>query len=276
MIQNSSLEMSPLLPQAALGEGVFLGPGYVAWLDILASSLQCYRHGEVRVFPLPVQASVILTGDRRRVLVLSREGVGELRLSSGGYSLLTGFGGLIPPCERTNDGCLLSDGTILFGTMSLKDPSRHPGSIFRCLHEGNLVKIMEGMHIPNTFVETSGGAVLISDSYKGIVFLVNPEEPDLTNVWYRAPPGQSPDGGCLMGPDLVAIAIWDGACVRLFDFSGQVKADLALPVPRPTSVAFDLKSQILWVTSAAEGLDVKLLKEHPLSGATFSVSNFVF
>ena len=86
---------------------------------------------------------------------------------------------------------------------------------------------------------------------------------------YIAEQGVAPDGGCRLPDGNIAIAMWDAGCIRVFDQLGQVIRDLMVAAKRPTNCKYDRRNQVLWITSATEGLDASELRRYPNSGKTF-------
>jgi sugar lactone lactonase YvrE len=80
-----------------------------------------------------------------------------------------------------------------------------------------------------------------------------------------------PDGGSFDAEGYYWSALFDGGRVVRLSPAGEIVATVALPVPRPTMIAFggdDLRTA--YVTTARSGLSVEALEQAPLSGAIFS------
>ena len=68
--------------------------------------------------------------------------------------------------------------------------------------------------------------------------------------------------------DHVWIAFWDGWCVRRLTREGEIVAEVALPVQRPTSLAFGGAAlDQLFITTARTGLTPGQLRDQPLAGS---------
>jgi sugar lactone lactonase YvrE len=79
-----------------------------------------------------------------------------------------------------------------------------------------------------------------------------------------------PDGMTVDAEDCLWIAFWDGWCLRRFAPSGDLLATIAVPVQRPTSVAFGGAGlDELFVTSAARDLTPEELERQPKAGGLF-------
>lgn len=74
------------------------------------------------------------------------------------------------------------------------------------------------------------------------------------------------------GPDLLWVALWDGwSIARIARKSGDMRL-LPLPVPRPTGLALGgAGGDVLFVTSARNGLAPQQIAEAPASGAVFAI-----
>ncbi|MFC1797255.1 SMP-30/gluconolactonase/LRE family protein, partial [Pseudomonadota bacterium] len=92
-------------------------------------------------------------------------------------------------------------------------------------------------------------------------------------LWYQSGPGITPDGGCRLTDGYIAIAMWDGACIMVFEESGRAIAEITVPAKRPTNVKFRIADASMWVTSASEGLTELEIDVYPLSGKTFCVND---
>lgn len=171
------------------------------------------------------------------------------------------------PFFRSNDGVLLTDDSYLYGTMS-KENQLNRGDLY--LFDGDLTVCLDvPIHIPNTFIVTSKGKLLISDSYTSQVlqYSYSAEEKKLKfeKVWFDFSSWSGvPDGGCICD-GFVYICLWDGSAVVKLSEEGEVIKEIPLPVLRPTNCK--LHDGLLYITSAASGLNKKQLKDYPYSGA---------
>jgi sugar lactone lactonase YvrE len=249
----------------------------VAWVDIARNRLYLGEGEVCRSIELAVKATVVLSRTDQELLVASANGLGLVSLSSGEYRETVSFTDTIDPAiYRTNDGCILSDGRCLIGTMHRSAPEVNPGAVFVIDGNGVMTLAFDDVFIPNSFVELRNGDVLISDSHTGIIYRCTIDtsgENCRREPWYQTRPGIAPDGGCMLSGTYIALAMWDGACIMLFEESGIPIAEIAVPARRPTNVKYLAQEALMWVTSASEGLTESELDEYPLSGKTFCVSN---
>ncbi len=81
-----------------------------------------------------------------------------------------------------------------------------------------------------------------------------------------------PMGLLLESPGLLWVALWDGWGIARMSLDGGDMRVLPLPVPRPTGLAFGGASgDVLFVTSARNGLAPQQIAEAPASGAVFAI-----
>lgn len=256
-----------------LGEGLFVSDGLVAWVDIASNEIYTYCDRELRSYGLPVQATVILDRLNGSFVLGSAAGLGRFDYSSGEYSSLQDHGAAFrSSTHRTNDGCRLRRGGYLIGTMHRVAPAENPGAVYFVEPGGGVRELDATIHIPNSFVELDDGSVLVSDSSLGAIYryrFSGSTELAEKTTWYQAEQGAAPDGGCLLLDGTVAIAMWDAACIRMFNQSGQAVRDLTVAAKRPTNCKYDARNHDLWVTSAIQGLDASALQRYPNSGKTF-------
>lgn len=259
-----------------LGEGLFVSDGLVAWVDIARNEIYTYCDKELRSYGLPVQATVILDRQDNSLVLGSDAGLGKFDLDSGEYSSIQDHGSAFKSStHRTNDGCRLRRGGYLIGTMHKVAPDENPGAVYFVEPGGGVTELDVTMHIPNSFVELDDGSVIISDSSLGVIYryrFSGSTELAEKTTWYEDDQGAAPDGGCRLPDGTIAIAMWDAACIRVFDQSGQVIRDLTVAAKRPTNCKYDGRNQDLWVTSAMQGLDASALQQYPNSGKTFCMS----
>jgi sugar lactone lactonase YvrE len=267
----------PRRGRCLLGEGLFLTEDLVAWVDIAENRLYLRERALSRSVDLAVKATVILASTDRELLVASSRGLGLIDMSTGEYRETVNCAeAFLSATHRTNDGCKLSDGRYLIGTMHQSAPGLNAGAVFLIDPDGTVTLLFDDICIPKTFVELLNGDVLIADSHTGTIFLCKigtSSKNCKRKLWYQTGPGIAPDGGCRLTDDYIAIAMWDGACIMVFEETGRAIAEIAVPAKRPTNVKFRTAEASMWVTSASEGLTEPEIEDYPLSGKTFCVSD---
>ena len=257
-----------------LGEGLFVSGPLLAWLDIATDRLYLFEKLCVRAIDLPVKATVILGHIDEVLVVASAEGLGYVSVATGVYERYNDReAGLCASSFRTNDGCRLASGSYLVGTMHVSLPAESPGTVM-LLNGGVVQCVIDKIYIPNLFVELQDGAILIADSLQGTIYRCSFDQAGkrlALTLWYQSESAVSPDGGCLLPEGRVAVAMWNGACVRIFNPDGSLFREVPVAARRPTNVKYDGSQDRVLVTSAYEGLGDAQLRRYPLSGATFSI-----
>ena len=165
---------------------------------------------------------------------------------------------------RLNDGCKLSDGSYIVGSMSQKDPEFEMGRIYRFFNDGQCIEYDWSIHIPNSFIQVDNLKLLITDSYTKTVHSVDIADYNLAATpWYQEHSIATPDGGCLLPNGTICFAMWDGGCLKVLDKNSRWLYDIKLPVLRPTNCCYDFENQGLYVTSAKHDLDPNDLLRYP-------------
>jgi sugar lactone lactonase YvrE len=266
---------------AILGEGPVWDArrGELLWVDIAAGAVNAYapETGATRQIELGESVGcVALTRDAGTV-------VGALR--SGWYwvDLADGTKELIAPLpdgaanQRFNDGAVDASGRFWAGT--LEDGEENP--------VGRLIQLNPDLQhrvVDCGFLCSNGLAWSLDDRW---LYFVDSRRHAIFRYRFDAETGQVgerelfldttpfrgiPDGIEIDLDGLLWCAFWDGAQVVAFDDTGAPRIELAVPAPRPTSVAFggpDLCT--LFVTSATHGLAADTLAEWPHAGSVFQV-----
>ena len=179
------------------------------------------------------------------------------------------------PGNRFNDGKVDARGRFWAGTMDDAEDGAY-GTLYRLDGNGILRRIRTGMRVPNGPCFLADGTVLVTDSpHRRITALLLNEqgEPTAEREFAHFTQEQGfPDGMTVDADDHVWVAFWDGWCVRRLSPSGQIVAEIALPVQRPTCPAFggaDL--QQLYITSARTGIAPEDLATQPLAGSLLRI-----
>lgn len=249
--------------KAELGEGLIGTSEGPAWVDIVGQKVVWRNH----IYSLDAHIpSVIFEAHRTHLLIGTHRGICRL-LRDGHIDLAFALDGFDSERFRLNDGCKLSDGSLLVGSMSRTRPDQETGGIYRVFENGQTVQYDWPCHIPNSFIELDDGRVLISDSYLQTVFAVNFNGAQIeATPWYQADDVATPDGGCRLPNGQIVLAMWDGACLLVFNDNATLATKIALPVVRPTNCLYDEKLGGFFVTSAKQGLDDEALAAYPDSG----------
>lgn len=259
------IEVLEFTPNNSLGEGIFTQKGLIAWVDINSKKLFLMGEGAsfVEEIETPFVLSKVLSARDKELTLLSEFGVAIYLMGSKKW-IYHPF--LFGDAFRSNDGCILNDGSVLIGVMSKIDPSKQAGSVWR-YNKGEYKKVLDGIYIPNTFVLINDIDVLITDSKVALtkVYRQNSDVFKEVGVFYKCDDHSTPDGGCKYN-NHVYIACWGGACVKKIDLEGRLVGKIELPVTYPTSCS--ILNDYMYITSAAcelpayngDGADGKIIK----------------
>jgi sugar lactone lactonase YvrE len=178
---------------------------------------------------------------------------------------------------RFNDGAVAPDGSFWAGTLShTRDDA---GALFRIDSDHQVASVLEGVSISNG-MDWSGsdGRQVYVDSGPGTITILN-GGPDDAGGWrlrarepfFDASSIQGgPDGLTIDATGYAWVAIWGGGRVIRLSPAGEIVAEVRVPAPHTSSVAFggaDLRD--LFITTARENLDDDQLARFPLSGSVF-------
>ena len=259
-----------------LGEGLFVSKNGVLWLDIKEAKLFCLFNKEpLIVYQLPEQASAIWKVINDTLFLASESGICTFNLNSRDWSVHSTYPvNNIKKDMRANDGCRIDDNTFLFGTME-KKPTGLNGSLY-IAKSNKIIRIYDGIGIPNSFIQISANNFLISDSFEKKVYLFTLNDTYRKvidkQIWLDlSAKNYTPDGGCKDREGNIYLALWDGNCINKYDKDGGFIFSIKVPVLRPTNCKLSIDEDSLYVTSAKEDLTILELEENPHSGALFQI-----
>ncbi|MER8089094.1 SMP-30/gluconolactonase/LRE family protein [Streptomyces sp. NPDC094048] len=169
---------------------------------------------------------------------------------------------------RMNDATADPQGRFWAGSMAY-DAVEGAGSLYRVGHDGAVVRVLDGLTVPNGPAFGADGTVMyLADSAKGVIrrYPVDPDSglpgaPDTFAVLDRG----SPDGMTVDAEGALWTAVWGTGTVRRYRADGTLDRQIRLPVVQPAGVCLD--GDTLYVTSARHGLAAP----GPLDGAVFAV-----
>jgi len=261
---------------ARLGEGPLWDGGRAVlwWVDIRSVTLHAHHcsSGANSAQPLPYRLTALgLAADDTLVAVGD---AGFVRLSVSPdlqVSIAEVVAPLtLPPGVRFNDGKVDAAGRFWAGSMDDAEVSAC-GCLYRVDRQRQVNSIRSHLGVPNGPCFFADGTMLITDSARGRITALALDaagDPVSEQLFAEFPPSQGyPDGMTVDAEDHVWIAFWDGWCVRRLSRTGQVVAEIALPVQRPTCPAFGGHGlDRLFITSATTGLSVAQRTQQPLAG----------
>lgn len=264
--------------KAQLGEGARWhgGEQRLYWVDIGRNELHRFDpapgQDECRSFASPV-TSFAFCNDGGMVLAMA-DGFALLKEWAAepepiGPRFLAGTG------LRLNDGRADTKGRFWAGSYDAGKTGK--AALYRLDSDGSVTEIEGGMMTSNGHCFSPDGTrFLHSDtaSHAVSVYDCDAEAGTLSNkrILHQFPFGQGrPDGGSLDAQGCYWVALYDGGRVVRLSSEGEILAEVALPVTRPTMIALggpDLKTA--YVTSVRAGLSDQELNRQPLAGAIFA------
>lgn len=173
--------------------------------------------------------------------------------------------------NRMNDGRIDRQGRFWVGTMKEHEQGQH-GTLYRLDQQG-CHAVITGLQIPNSLCWNKSSSMMYhADSPTGVIYSYRFDSTKGSvgqpQLFAKVPAGAEPDGAIIDAADHFLCALWGGAAIARFSPSGQQTALHALPVSQPTCLAFggpDLN--LLFVTTARQGLTEQQLKEQPDAGS---------
>lgn len=248
------------------------------WIDVKEPALHRYdpRDGACRSWPVASDLGAFALLDHNAALLALRCGIHRLDLATGAIELLAP-----PPFDpqlfRFNEGHCDDSGRFWVGVMF--DPiDGSPAPQHAALHsftlsdglrrEGDEAELHNGMAL-----SADGRRFFLAHSNVGSIYVFDFDaETGLLGsreLFAQVPAAAGlPDGPAIDAEGGYWCAMHGGGRLRRYRPDGQFDREIRLPVSQPTMCAFagdDL--DVLYVTSASDGLDTDQLRNEPLAGA---------
>lgn len=280
--------MQPTAPRVCSREPglLFEGPrwhgaaGELLWVDILRSTLHRGRPGGGEM--LEEREPIVL--DRHLGCVAPAVGGGYVAGAGAGFLRIGDDGSvreLAQPAAagnlRMNDGACDPQGRFWAGTQAY-DETPGAASLYRLERDGTCTTMLEGLTISNGIGWSPDGATMyLSDSGPGEVDAFD-FDGATGSISGRRPfmradgDGAVADGLTVDAAGDVWMAMHGGGEVRRYSPSGVLEQVIPIPAEQPSSCAFGGDGlDILFVTSARQGLDEAALAQQPASGHVLRV-----
>ncbi|MEL7490835.1 MAG: SMP-30/gluconolactonase/LRE family protein [Pseudomonadota bacterium] len=261
--------------KALLGEGPLWDPriNRLIWLDIKGDALFLFDPATLsnKRYKASDMISAVGLAKGGDYICVNRQGFHRLQIKDD--SLM--FEKIIDPEKdlpgnRFNDGKIDPAGGFWAGTMDNAE-KRASGQWWRLSPGGDAGNLLKDFMVTNgPAFDDERGCVFLTDSAKQRIFRACSDGQSLSEIevfLQFEPEDGFPDGmdidrfGCLW------VAFWDGGVVRRFSPEGELLSQVAIGVPRPTSVA--IVADRLYVTSASIGLNENVISQSPQSGGLF-------
>lgn len=256
------------------------------WLDIASRTL--FRKGlaemDSQSWSLPDFPGCLAEMVPGRIAIAMGDGLQEFDFRSEAFTLLRGA-----PSRslgtRFNDGKVDPLGRLWVGTMQnnfrLNEASvpidRSDGVLYRFDAEGGVCIIERSIGVPNSFAWSPDGKLFyFADSLRGQIYVYDFDADTGTvcnkRVFFESPDHGIPDGSTIDVDGCLWNARWAAGAVLRITPEGKIDCVIEVPVPLPTSCIFGGPNfDVLYVTSARQGLSPTALDQSPLSGSVFAI-----
>src|SRR5262245_3416675 len=255
--------------------------GSLYWIDIHAPSLNRFQHstGENHVWMLPEPiGSFALCQDQGTVLVALKSGIGRFVIDRGTLTALVAPEPDLPH-NRMNDGRCDRQGRFWVGSMrDPPDPAAPTGRLYRFDPSGRCTPMVDGLFVSNGLAFSPDGRIMYhSDSFPAMRAIwawdLDPVNGAIANrrllVDTHGMPGR-PDGGAVDADGCYWSAATDGWELVRFTPAGKVDRRIALPVAKPSMLAFGGERLDTLYVPYIRPANVDLSNQ-PLAGSLFAV-----
>jgi sugar lactone lactonase YvrE len=247
------------------------------WVDIRRPAIRRLHaaSGRVDTWPLPeLVGSIALTEDDGCWLIAMGDAVSRFDSTSGRIEPVA----VLPrraDGHRFNDGRCDRQGRLFVSTMH--NLTRAPeGTLYR-LDRGRLLPVLDGLCIPNSLAWSPDGATMyFADSLRHRIdahgFDIAGGHPGAARPFAAVQPPGFPDGAAVDAEGFVWSAQFKASQVVRYAPDGRVDRVIAMPVDKPTCVAFggaDL--DVLYITTASQAMTAAELAAQPLAGALLAM-----
>lgn len=275
------IELVKSIPiQATLGEGVTWDhrTGEAMWTDIEGRRLYRYRYADERLssISMPERLGAFgLARDSNWIIAGFESGFAWFNIRNNGILWIAqperGDTG-----RRLNDGRVDPYGRFWCGSMieAPKNSLSKKGSLYRLNMDASVHRMLGDIEISNGLAWSPNGSVMyFADSPKRTIWAFDFSAAGaLSNrrVFAMTPENVFPDGAVVDADGCLWSAQWGGSRIVRYAPDGDALYELAVPVPQPSCVAFGGSNlDLLFVTTARDGLSKKALDQNPLSGDVF-------
>ena len=267
--------------KATLGEGAIWHPTEkkLYWVDIEAAELHIYdpATGKDTQFSTDEKPGTVVPIYGGGVLLATQNSIRKMDTGTGELTLVA-----VPlhhPLVRFNDGKVDPSGRFWVGTMAY-DMEQGAAALYRMDKDRSFRQVLDNVTISNGLVWSADKKTMYyidTPTLTVQAFDYDDASGEISQgrVVIRVPEalGGAPDGMSIDAEGNLWIALHGGAAVICCDpATGEILQHVEVPAPQVTSVAFGGESlDVLYITTAREGMNPGQLEEYPLSGGLFAV-----
>lgn len=265
--------------KATLGEGTIWHPeeNRLYWVDIEGQKLHIYDPETRRdiEFATSQRIGTVVPVTGGGVLLALQDGIYFFDTSTNSFHFINN-----PLPEKTirfNDGKCDPSGRFWVGSMHLSQITG-AASLYRMDADTSVHEVLREVTVSNGIVWTSDKKTMyyIDSPLRRIdAFDYDNTSGAINNrrIVATIPNGLGdPDGMAIDIEGKLWVALWGGFCVGRFDpLSGKLLQKIEVPAPHVASCAFGGKNlDVLFISTAREGMTAQQLQQYPLSGGIFS------
>lgn len=263
--------------KATLGEGALWHPveQKLYWVDIEGRRLHIYdpETGKDRSLSTGEKIGTVVPVQGGGVLVALQNGIHKMDTRNGGLTMLVNAEKKAD--IRYNDGKCDPAGRLWVGTMA----GHEQAALYRVDGDGSIHLMLDNVTCSNGIVWSADKKTMYYvDTPTMTVMAFDYDDAtgriDNGRIAVKVPPGMgAPDGMTIDVEGKLWVAMWGGGCVTRWDpETGELLQKIAVPGPHTTSCAFGGKDlDILYITTARDGMNEEQLQKFPLSGGLFSI-----
>lgn len=265
--------------QANLGEGpVWLAQSKeLVWVDINQGRVYCFNprlqknetiyQGIKPGCVVPVKGGGLMVADLHDLVLIKSNSPDKMIIASVEQSI---------PGNRFNDGKVDPLGRLWVGTMSMKVIPK-AGALYSVDGKGKVTTKVKNTTISNGMAWSNDLRVMYYiDTADGVVYAFDVDNVtgNISNqrIVIEIPSSMgAPDGMTIDEEGNLWIALWGGASVTKWNpMSGKLLQTIKVDAPNVTCCTFGGENMdMLFITTAREGLSSEQLKKYPLSGSLF-------
>lgn len=258
-----------------LGEGPIWSPqtNCVTWTDITQNKFHTadLDTGATQTFSAPSMLGAIAHTRGGDYIAATQEGFAHVSID-GKFSTLHSF---LAADMRMNDGKVDPVGRFWAGSLALTF-EKNRGSLYVLEKDGSYLSVLNNLTLSNGMGwSPDSNYFYYIDSIPGVLkrFDYEAVHGRISNpvdlITFDTSKG-IPDGMSVTADGKIAVALWDGGRVEIFEPSGKKISEIKLGVSRPTSCTFGgADGNVLIVTTASQGIE---LDKEPLAGKILAVT----
>lgn len=258
-----------------LGEGPIWSPqtNCVTWTDITQNKFHTadLDTGATQTFSAPSMLGAIAHTRGGDYIAATQEGFAHVSID-GKFSTLHSF---LAADMRMNDGKVDPVGRFWAGSLALTF-EKNRGSLYVLEKDGSYLSVLDNLTLSNGMGwSPDSNYFYYIDSIPGVLKRFDYEavhgriRNPVDLITFDTSKG-IPDGMSVTVDGKIAVALWDGGRVEIFEPSGKKISEIKLGVSRPTSCTFGgADGNVLIVTTASQGIE---LDKEPLAGKILAVT----